>query len=223
MIRAVVRSPFTEPSFLISIRSFARRLPFTVPYTTTSRAIMSAVTLAVAPTVSLRSSSWINPSTEPSIKRSSLPVISPFTCRLDPSRAVARSPVAPSGRMASVLIAVVPSQVAGADFGNELVAKFFGSGCATCCVSGFLTFPHMKPPKGQSTPSNSCGVITDFRPVRRTLQTAYQRGVRESNYPEGQFCYWTEGNGPAESALGACLPQADEARNLLTAVSLGPA
>ncbi len=115
MMRAVVRSPFTEPSFLISIRSLARRLPFTVPYTTTSRAIMSAVTLAVAPTVSLRSSSWINPSTEPSTKRSSLPVISPFTCRLDPSRAVARSPVAPNGL---VLIAVVPSQVAGADFGG---------------------------------------------------------------------------------------------------------
>src|SRR6266853_6654766 len=56
MIRAVVRSPFTEPSFLISIRSFARRLPFTLPNTTTSRATISAVTFAVAPTVSFHHS-----------------------------------------------------------------------------------------------------------------------------------------------------------------------
>jgi hypothetical protein len=32
--------------------------------------------------------------------------------------------------MASVLIAVVPSQVAGEDFGGGLTGKFFGSGCA---------------------------------------------------------------------------------------------
>src|SRR5580658_5377576 len=30
-IRAVVKSPTTDPSFLISIRSRARRLPFTLP------------------------------------------------------------------------------------------------------------------------------------------------------------------------------------------------
>src|ERR1035438_5429676 len=35
MMRAVVRSPTTDPSFLISMRSRARRLPFTLPYTTT--------------------------------------------------------------------------------------------------------------------------------------------------------------------------------------------
>src|SRR5205823_11331978 len=178
------------PSFLISIRSLARRLPFTVPYTTTSRAIMSAVTFAVAPTVSLRSSSWINPSTEPSIRRSSLPVISPLTCRLDPSRAVARSPVAPSGRMASVLIAVVPSQVAGADFGNGFVAKFFGSGCAIGCVSGFLTFPHIEPPRTGHPIQIPAGVIRDFRLVREALQTTCKDPVRESNYPLGQVNQW---------------------------------
>src|SRR5271168_3089824 len=157
MMRAVVRSPLTDPSFLISIRSFARRLPFTVPNTTTSRAMMSAVTFAVAPTVSFRSSSWISPSTEPSISRSSLPEISPFTCRLDPSRAVARSAVAPNGRIASVLIAVVPSQVAGASFGGSFEYKFLGSGCAACGVSGFL-LPHIGPPQGKAPPH------TDFRP-----------------------------------------------------------
>src|SRR5882762_11522322 len=50
--------------------------------------MMSAVTFAVGPTVSFRSSSWISPSTEPSISRSSVPEISPFTCRLDPSHPV---------------------------------------------------------------------------------------------------------------------------------------
>src|SRR5882724_6237481 len=101
MIRAVVRSPFTEPSFLISIRSFARRLPFTLPYTTTSRALMSAVTFAVGPTVSFRSSSWISPSAEPSISRSSVPEISPFTRRLDPSHPVSRSAPASNGLITS--------------------------------------------------------------------------------------------------------------------------
>src|SRR6266404_2718291 len=89
MICAVVKFPMIEPSFLISIRPVARTLPFTEPYTTTSRALMSAVSFAVAPTVNLRSSSWMSPSTEPSISRSSVPVMSPFTCRLDPSHPVA--------------------------------------------------------------------------------------------------------------------------------------
>src|SRR5713101_6362634 len=58
MICAVVKSPFTEPSFLISILPFPRTLPFTLPYTITSPAMMSAVNFAVAPTVSFRSSRW---------------------------------------------------------------------------------------------------------------------------------------------------------------------
>src|SRR5712692_7250091 len=64
---------------------------------------MSAVTFAVVPTVSLRSSSWMSPSTEPSIRRSSVPVISPFTCRLDPSHPDSRSAAASGGIIASVL------------------------------------------------------------------------------------------------------------------------
>src|SRR5208283_1579332 len=118
----------------------------------TSRAITSAVNLAEAPTVSLRSSSCTNPSTDPSITRSSLPEISPFTCRLGPSRAVARSGVAPNGRIASVLIAVVPSQVAATGLGGGFTGKFLDSGCAACGVSGFL-FPHIGPPKGTTHPT----------------------------------------------------------------------
>ena len=45
--------------------------------------------------------------------RSSLPEISPFTCRLDPSRAVA-----PAGVITSLFILVVPSQDAEAGFGG---------------------------------------------------------------------------------------------------------
>ena len=67
MICAVVKSPFTEPSFLISILPFPWTLPFTLPYTTTSPAMTSAVNFAVAPTVSFRSSSWTSPSTVPSM------------------------------------------------------------------------------------------------------------------------------------------------------------
>src|ERR1700680_2005511 len=107
---------------------------------------MSAVTLALAPIVSFRSSSVISPSTVPSISRSSLPEISPLTCKLEPSRAPVpvRSPVFPSGRIASVPVAmlVVPSQAAGAGFGGSLKLNFLS------CVSGFLLL-HIDPPKGQ--------------------------------------------------------------------------
>src|ERR1700739_194307 len=116
----------------------------------------SAVTLAVAPTVSLRSSSCTKPSTDPSITKSSLPEISPFTCRLGPSRAVDRSAVAPKGRIASVLIAVVPSQVAAAGFGGGLTGKFLNSRCADNGVSGFL-LPHIGPPSGTAYPTQISG------------------------------------------------------------------
>src|SRR6266436_4222259 len=116
MICAVVKSPITEPSFLISILLFARTIPFTFPHTTTSCAMMSAVTFAVAPTVSFPSPSWTAPSTIPSMCMSSLPEISPFTCRFDPSRAVAPS-------------------------GGRFVCQFFGSGSAACGGCDFL-LPH---------------------------------------------------------------------------------
>src|SRR5712664_805146 len=69
---------------------------------------MSAVTFAVGPTVSFRPSSWISPSTEPSISRSSVPEISPFTRRLDPSHPVSWSAPASNGLITSLgLIASV--------------------------------------------------------------------------------------------------------------------
>src|SRR5438128_2306767 len=46
MICAFVKSPLTEPSFLISILAFPRTLPFTLPYTITSPAMMSAINFA---------------------------------------------------------------------------------------------------------------------------------------------------------------------------------
>src|SRR5258706_4406995 len=70
---------------------------------------MSAIPFAVAPTVSFRPSRWICPSTEPSISRSSVPEMSPFTRRLDPSHpeswsaAAANGPIASVGLIASVL------------------------------------------------------------------------------------------------------------------------
>src|ERR1700739_2366537 len=62
---------------------------------------MSAVTFAVGPTVSLRPSSWISPSTKPSISRSSVPEMSPFTRRLDPSHPVSRSAAKSTGLLTS--------------------------------------------------------------------------------------------------------------------------
>src|ERR1039458_7156428 len=104
----------------------------------------SAVTLAVAPTVSLRSSSWIRPSTLPSTSRSSCPVISPFTCRLGPNRARALLEEVTDGRSASVLI-FVAYMVAGAVVGGvaRLGSGIAGGADCSCC-SGF--FPHMGPP-----------------------------------------------------------------------------
>jgi hypothetical protein len=47
--------------------------------------------------------------------------------------------------MASVLIAVVPSQVAAEVFCGKFTGEFFISGGAACGVSGFL-LPHIGPP-----------------------------------------------------------------------------
>src|ERR1700722_7163195 len=113
---------------------------------------MSAVTLALAPTVNFRSSSVISPSTVPSISRSSLPEISPLTCKLEPSRAPVpvRSPVFPSVRIALLYVSLffVHSKVAVEGFDGQLKLNFFGSGSAVCGVSGFLLL-HIVPPKGQ--------------------------------------------------------------------------
>jgi hypothetical protein len=39
-------------------------------------------------------------------------------------------------------------------------------------------------------------VIRDFSPLRGVPQSTYQLGVRESNYPKGQSCYWPKGREP---------------------------
>src|SRR3984893_18759134 len=152
---------------------------------------MSAVTLALAPTVNFRSSSVISPSTVPSISRSSLPEISPLTCRLEPSRAPVpvRSPVFPSGRIASepVAILVVPSQAAGAGFGGSLKLIFFVSGSAACGVSGLLLLhidpPKVQPPKQQDVqPGKANSMPWDVH-----LQTVHGPLVR--------YSYWTRGQG----------------------------
>src|SRR5580704_9298385 len=88
---------------------------------------MSAVIFAVDPTVSFPLSSWIDPSIRPSITRSSVPVISPFTRKLDPSRPVWRSPVESNER------------------GVLVVSKVFASGATAWGVSDFFV-PHMGPP-----------------------------------------------------------------------------
>src|SRR5216683_4412580 len=137
MICAVVKSPFTEPSFLISILPFPRTLPFTLPYTITSPAMTSAVNFAVAPIVTFRSSSWTSPSTVPSMYRSSLPEISPFTYKLDPSRAVA-----PAGCITSLFILGVPSQDVGAGFWRLIHLHIFGLRVPSLRRFRFLVTPH---------------------------------------------------------------------------------
>src|SRR5258708_2778558 len=90
LILTVVISPITEPSFLISTRSRAFRLPSTLPQTTTSRACTSELSFAVGPIVSLCPWSEIEPSTVPAICRSSLPEMSPLTTRFAPKHATSR-------------------------------------------------------------------------------------------------------------------------------------
>src|ERR1700722_11121251 len=107
--------------------------------------MISAVTRALAPTVSLRSSNCTSPSTLPSIARSSLPVISPFTCRLAPSRAV---PVVEGYVVVSkgAIFFASPEN-------DDGVAVTAGLGCSgiSCLAgaSGFLS-PHIYPPWAQN-------------------------------------------------------------------------
>src|ERR1700689_5827661 len=82
--------------------------------------------------------------------RSSFPEISPFTCKLAPSRAVGPDGVELSGRMASVLMAI-PSILAEAGFatGAGVSGAFAVVGCG---LSGFL-FPHiiLWPPRSETS------------------------------------------------------------------------
>src|SRR6185437_9137249 len=77
-IRAMAKSPNTDPVLLTSIRSWALALPFTLPCTTSSRAAMSALTAPLGPTVTNWPGNWIEPSTSPSMKMSSVPLILPL-------------------------------------------------------------------------------------------------------------------------------------------------
>src|ERR1019366_2960029 len=72
--------------------------------------------------------------------RSSFPEISPFTCKLAPSRAVEPDGVVFSGRMASVLMAV-PSVFTEAGFATG--AGFSGTFAVAGCGVSFPLFPHI--------------------------------------------------------------------------------
>src|SRR5260370_41405019 len=85
--------------------------------------------------------------------RSSLPEISPFTCRLEPSRAITRSAVGPAGRIASLFILGVLSQNAGVTFVGWVVCKLVGSESGAFGVSGFLLL-HIGTPSGRHSTSD---------------------------------------------------------------------
>src|SRR5579862_1585518 len=110
----------------------------------------SAVSFALAPTVNLRSSSWTSPSTLPSMCRSSLPVISPFTCRLAPRRAVPLALAEPVvGYVSSGAIVFASPKEDPAGVVVDAGAVGGATVCLGCCgsgvlegVSGFLS-PHM--------------------------------------------------------------------------------
>jgi hypothetical protein len=78
VMRGALRLPSTTPPAFSSKRSFAVTLPITWPSTTTDLATISAVSLALAPTVSTLSGRLMRPSTLPSSVRSSAPLRSPL-------------------------------------------------------------------------------------------------------------------------------------------------
>src|SRR5487761_853656 len=89
----------------------------------------------------------ISPSTLPSMLKSSLPVISPFTCKLAPSRAAA--PLDVDGYPGSIgFIAIdFASQFGGCVFAG-VVADFSGA-AARASGSGFFSLvPHIWPSLG---------------------------------------------------------------------------
>ena len=186
--RAAVRSPVTEPSFLISMRSRARRLPLTLPNTTTSRATISAVTLALAPTVILPSLKLINPSALPSICKSSFPEISPFTCRLAPSRAPARSDKVVRGRTGSILVRV-SFQDDGTGFDGLVPGGLETAGC----VARTSLSPHMIPPWIVHThQSRKFSLSTSLTSTSRTGgPIMIRRSSHKTAWSEGRF--WDRG------------------------------
>src|ERR1700722_4523126 len=105
LIRDVVMSPITWPSFLISTRSRAWRFPDTLPYTMTSRAVISVFSCALRPTVSRWPRREIGPSTLPSISRSSSLEISPLIVMVEPRHARVRAVGGAIGRMPALAFA----------------------------------------------------------------------------------------------------------------------
>src|SRR5215510_6013790 len=78
LMRWQTTSPVSEPSLRMSTRSLAVRLPFTLPRTTTSRALMLAWTCPLRPTVTRFPGRLMVPSTRPSMYSDSEPVTSPL-------------------------------------------------------------------------------------------------------------------------------------------------
>src|SRR6185312_1039400 len=81
LIRWQTTSPESEPSFLMSTRSLAVMLPFTLPRTTSSLALMLAWICPLRPTVTRFPGRLMVPSTRPSMYSDSEPVTSPLITR----------------------------------------------------------------------------------------------------------------------------------------------
>src|SRR5258708_6437431 len=124
MIREVVRSPMTEPCFLISMRPLARRLPLTSPNTITSDAVISPLTWAFCPMVSRWSPSEMGPSTLHSTWRSSVPVIWPLIFSPGPSQAGARVPATCVRGVSSIFLlgGGVTGAVTGVGVGSSVLS-----------------------------------------------------------------------------------------------------
>ena len=129
LMRAAATSPLSEPSARMSTRSVAETLPRTLPSTTISRAVMLAATWPLRPTVTRLPGRLMLPSTLPSIKSDSEPVISPLIYR--PLPMVACSPVTAGGWTAG-------GSTTGA--GGSGTGRFRGGGWAS--RSGLVGFPH---------------------------------------------------------------------------------
>ena len=98
LMRAAATSPCSDPSARMSTRSVAETLPFTLPSTTTSRAVMLAPTWPLRPIVTRLPGRLIAPSTLPSIYSDSEPVISPLINRPLPRWPVPRFRLLHPGR-----------------------------------------------------------------------------------------------------------------------------
>src|SRR5271156_2666298 len=167
LIRAVVISPITSASFLISTRSRTLRSPVAVPYTITSRAVTWELNWAVRPIVTLWPGSEIGPSIFPSICRSSSPEISPLISNVDPKQDKSRA-VGLLGRIEAVALSGAPGNLDSRDEAEP--------GCSVC---GSLV--HMVPPS--SSLNGAFGGCT----TSAQLTLGAQRKSRQSQRGIGLF------------------------------------